>query len=183
MINTELLIQNLISNLGETSSRRGLELTPQRVKNVCGEIYYAYNKPISKTAKSFDAFGLGVDLIYIKNIVFCSNCEHHMMPFFGTAAVAYVPANLVVGLSKVVDVLNWYSARLQSQERLTRQMLNYIKCSLKPKAIMLKLECKHMCMIARGVKSACASASSIAYAGLFNVSKTLLVNALNVLET
>ncbi|XXN19687.1 MAG: GTP cyclohydrolase I [Candidatus Hodgkinia cicadicola] len=179
----ELLIKSLIRGVGEDVSRQDLKLTPRRVIETYKEVYYGYNRPILRTAKSFNISSFGVNLVYVKNVFFCSNCEHHMMPFFGVASLAYMPADLVVGLSKVVDVLNWYSARLQSQERLTYQVLDYIKRSLRPKAIVLKLECKHMCMIARGVKSTCAGANSVTYTGLFNVSKILLLSALDALET
>ncbi|AUG33844.1 GTP cyclohydrolase 1 [Candidatus Hodgkinia cicadicola] len=175
------LIRDLIDGIGEDSFRRDLALTPQRVININREIYYGYNTLLPKVAKSFKASEFGVDIVYVKNVFFCSSCEHHMMPFFGVASLAYIPAELVVGLSKVVSVLNCYSARLQSQERLTYQVFNYIKHSLRPKAIVLRLECKHMCMITRGVKSACAASGSAISAGVFNVSKTLLANVVNIL--
>ncbi|XXN13568.1 MAG: GTP cyclohydrolase I [Candidatus Hodgkinia cicadicola] len=177
-----LLIRDLIDGIGEDSSRRGLALTPQRVFNINREIYCGYSAAFPKVAKSFDASEFGLNMVYVKNMFFCSSCEHHMMPFFGVASLAYIPAELVVGLSKVVNVLNFYSARLQSQERLTYQVFDYIKNSLRPKAIVLKLECKHMCMITRGVKSVCAAAGSVISAGAFNVSKTLLANVINTLR-
>ncbi|ATW06126.1 GTP cyclohydrolase 1 [Candidatus Hodgkinia cicadicola] len=175
------LIRDLIDGIGEDSSRLGLALTPQRVISISKEIYCGYNTLLPKVAKSFDASEFGVDIVYVKNVFFCSSCEHHMMPFFGIASLAYIPAELVVGLSKVVNVLNCYSARLQSQERLTYQVFNYIKHSLRPKAIVLKLECKHMCMVARGVKSVCAATGSMISAGAFNVCRTLLASVVGVL--
>ncbi|AIC63797.1 GTP cyclohydrolase 1 [Candidatus Hodgkinia cicadicola] len=177
-----LLIRDLIDGIGEDSSRRGLALTPQRVFDINKEIYCGYNTALPRVAKSFNASEFGVDVVYVKNMFFCSSCEHHMMPFFGVASLAYIPAGLVVGLSKVVSVLNFYSARLQSQERLTYQVFDYVKNSLRPKAIVLKLECKHMCMITRGVKSVCAATGSVISAGLFNVSRTLFANVINTLR-
>ncbi|XXN13724.1 MAG: GTP cyclohydrolase I [Candidatus Hodgkinia cicadicola] len=177
----DLLVRGLINSIGENSSRRGLELTPQRVAKVSREIYYGYLTELPKAAKNFDASKYGVNLVYIKNVFFCSSCEHHMMPFFGVASLAYVPADSVIGLSKVVSILNCFGARLQTQERLTYQVFNYIKSSLRPKAIMLKLECKHMCMIARGIRSVCASAGSVISSGEFNISKTLLANAVSLM--
>ncbi len=174
-------MRDLIDGIGENSSRRGLESTPQRVIGINEELHCGYAMPLPKTAKSFSAFRFGVDVVYIKNVFFCSSCEHHMMPFFGVASLAYMPSELIIGLSKVIDVLNCFSARLQSQERLAYQVFSCIKHSLRAKAIVLRLECKHLCMIARGVKSACASVSSVISAGEFNVSKTLLANVISAL--
>ncbi|XXM93252.1 MAG: GTP cyclohydrolase I [Candidatus Hodgkinia cicadicola] len=177
----DLLVRDLIASIGEDSFRHGLELTPQRVSKLSREIYYGYAAPLSKIAKSFKAPKFGIDLVYVKNVFFCSSCEHHMMPFFGVASLVYAPSELVIGLSKIVSVLNCYSARLQSQERLTCQVLSCIKQFLRPKAIALKLECKHMCMIMRGVKSVCATAGSVACAGAFSLSKALFADAINSL--
>ncbi|AUG91604.1 GTP cyclohydrolase 1 [Candidatus Hodgkinia cicadicola] len=176
-----LLMRNLIDGIGEDSCRRGLALTPRRVFNVNKEIYCGYNTLPPKVAKSFSAAEFGVDMVYVKNVCFCSSCERHMMPFFGVASLAYMPAELVVGLSKVVSVLNFYSARLQSQARLTYQVFNYIKNALRPKAIVLRLECKHTCITTRGVKSVCAATGSVVSAGVFNVSRTLFANAVSAL--
>ncbi|AHL30965.1 MAG: GTP cyclohydrolase 1 [Candidatus Hodgkinia cicadicola] len=171
----------LMRNSIEGSSRRGLALTPRRVFNASKEIYCGCNTLLPKVAKSFSASEFGVDMVYVKNVFFCSSCEHHMMPFFGVASLAYIPAELVVSLSKVVDALNFYSARLQSQERLAHQVFNYIKNCLRPKAIVLKLECNHTCIATSGVKSVCAATGGLVSAGVFNVSKTLFANAVGAL--
>ncbi|AUG33991.1 GTP cyclohydrolase 1 [Candidatus Hodgkinia cicadicola] len=175
------LTRDLIDGIGEDSFRRDLALTPQRVININGGAHCGYNTLLPKDAKSFNASEFGVDIVYVKNVVFCSSCEHHAMPFFGVASLAYMPAELVVGLSEVANVLNCYSARLQSQERLTYQVFNHIKHFLRPKAIVLRLECEHMCMMAGGAKSVCAASGNAISAGVFNVSRTLLANVVNVL--
>ncbi|XXM90075.1 GTP cyclohydrolase I FolE [Candidatus Hodgkinia cicadicola] len=177
------LIRNLIAGIGDDPTRHGLELTPERVVNVNKEVYYGYVSLLSKKAKSFSTSSFDINLVYIKDAFFSSNCEHHMMPFFGVASLVYVPAGSVIGLSKLVSVLNYYSARLQSQERLTFQVLNYIKRSLRPKAVFLKLECKHMCMMVRGVKSVCANTGTVVCAGMFNLSDALLARSVGVLAT
>ncbi|AUG34079.1 GTP cyclohydrolase 1 [Candidatus Hodgkinia cicadicola] len=175
------LIRDLIDGIGEDSFGRDLALSTQRVININRGARCGYNTLLPKVAKSFKASEFGVDIVYVKNVVFCSSCERHMMPFFGVASLAYMPAELVVGLSEVVNVLNCYSVRLQSQERLAYQVFDYIKHFLRPKAIVLRLECEHMCMITGGVKSVCAASGGAISAGVFNVSKTLLANVVNIL--
>ncbi|XXM93584.1 GTP cyclohydrolase I [Candidatus Hodgkinia cicadicola] len=169
----DALVRKLIESIGDKPARTSLELTPHRVNKLSREIYYGYESPVASIAKSFDASRFGVDLVYVKNVFVCSTCEHHMMPFFGKASLAYVPAVSVVGLSKIVSALNYYSARLQSQERLTYQVFCCVKRKLRPKALLLKMECKHLCMMVRGVKSVCGTAGSVVSCGTFNLCQGL----------
>ncbi|ATW06024.1 GTP cyclohydrolase 1 [Candidatus Hodgkinia cicadicola] len=172
---------SLTRDLIDGVSERSLALAPQRLININKEVYCGYSALLPKIAKSFNASEFGMDIVYVKNVCFCSSCEHHMMPVLGVASLAYIPAELVVGLSEVANVLNCFSARLQSQQRLAYQVFNYIKHFLRPKAIVLKLECECICAVARGCKSVCAATGSTISAGAFNVSKTLLANVVNIL--
>ncbi|WGS83388.1 MAG: GTP cyclohydrolase I [Candidatus Hodgkinia cicadicola] len=177
----DALVRKLIENIGDKPTRPSLELTPHRVSKLTREIYYGYEPPVANITRSFDASRFGVDLVYVKNVFLCSTCEHHMMPFFGKASLAYAPAVAVVGLSKIVSALNYYSARLQSQERLAYQVFCCIKRELRPKALLLKMECKHLCMMVRGVKSVCGTAGSVVSCGLFNLCLSLKAMAIDAL--
>ncbi len=146
-------VEDFLEALGQDISREGLKDTPRRVADAfaeftCGEELTA-EEALSKTFKVE-----GGDMIIEKDICFSSTCEHHLMPFFGRIAIAYIPDKKVVGLSKLARCVEVYSKRLQLQERLTSQIAHAIMDYLSPKGVLVWCEAEHTCMTCRGVKKA-----------------------------
>lgn len=143
----------LDSIVGEDSSREGLEDTPARVARMYEEIFAGYKQdPDQILSTTFEADS--DDLVLVRDIQFWSHCEHHMVPFFGVAHVAYIPnrSRRVVGLSKIARLVDCYARRLQIQERLTTQIADAIDTCLEPYGIAVIIEAEHMCMTMRGVR-------------------------------
>jgi len=164
---SEDAIVRVIEVLGEDPSREGLLDTPKRVIKSYGQLYAGYNqnpKDILKT--TFE--GEGYDqIVLLKNIEFYSTCEHHMLPFFGKAHVAYIPRKRVVGLSKLARLVECFSRRLQIQERLTSQIAQSLDEILEPTAVGVIMEAQHFCMVARGVQKQNATMTTSSLLGLF----------------
>ncbi|PIM95710.1 GTP cyclohydrolase 1 [Candidatus Hodgkinia cicadicola] len=178
----KVIIKKIIEYVGDDSNRNGLRSTPIRVIRSLREMYCGYKTQLPKVNKSFSYINSNIDLVYIKNVFISSNCEHHMLPFFGQVNIVYCPSTMVLGLSKFINILNFYSTRLQTQERLAQQVVTYIKNIIRPKAIMLKLSCKHVCMLARGVKSICSTSGIIINEGLSVISPILMNKMLTVVK-
>ncbi len=179
MMNSEVsaLISALITAIGDDPLRSELLQTPSRVERTLKDTFCGYTVPEVQIVKSFSVSNVETNFVYVRNMFFSSSCEHHMMPFFGKADFVYSPSSKIVGLSKVVSILNYYSARLQTQERLSYQVFDHLKRFLRPRSLMLKLTCKHMCMLARNVKSVCSTASTVLSAGECNISKAVALRA------
>lgn len=161
-----VLIRDMLFAIGENPDRDGLRDTPGRVVKSWSELYAGYDSdPKSYLEKTFDVSH--DQLICVNDIEFFSTCEHHMLPFFGTADVAYLPSNngKVVGLSKIARLVDGYARRLQVQERLTDEIANAINEVLKPRAVAVRVRAKHFCMVARGIKSNAAKMSTTALRG------------------
>lgn len=144
-------IEELLEALGEDTSREGLRETPRRVADMYAELLSGEGEtaqePLSKT------FAVdGGNIVIEKDIGFSSTCEHHLMPFFGKIAIAYIPDRKVVGLSKLARCVEVYSHRLQLQEQLTRQIAEAVMQYLAPKGVMVWCEAEHTCMTCRGVR-------------------------------
>lgn len=145
------LVKQMLFEIGEDPEREGLLDTPKRVSKSWGELYSGYRKnPADILGTTFDGEGYQ-QMIVVKDIEMFSTCEHHMLPFFGKAHVAYIPNKRVVGLSKIARLVEIYSRRLQIQERLTKEIGKAIQEHLDPLGVMVVLEAKHFCMVARGV--------------------------------
>lgn len=142
-------IEKLLAVIDD-STREGLLETPARVKRFY-ESYITKGEPNFKCTV-FDSEGLD-EMIVQKDISFYSLCEHHMLPFFGTAAIAYIPNGKILGLSKLARVVDWYSRRLQNQERLTQQIANFIDKTVNSLGVAVVLTGRHMCMEMRGIKA------------------------------
>ncbi len=179
---TIILIKNLINFIGDRSSRQELIHTPSRVNKTLKNIYYGYIPFSPEMNKSFEVSNLNLELIYIKDVFFGSNCEHHMLPFFGKADFIYYPSTKIIGLSKIISILNYYSARLQTQERLAQQVAYCIKRLIRPRALIIRLTCKHTCMMIRNVKSICSSTSVTINDGISNISEVVMNKMLNSLN-
>jgi GTP cyclohydrolase I len=159
--------RNIIEQLGEDPSREGLLKTPERVAKAMKFLTQGYDlnaDEIIKQAIFHEAYS---EMVIVKDIEVYSMCEHHMLPFFGKAHVAYVPDGKIVGLSKVPRVVDAYARRLQVQERLTIEIRDCIQRTLNPKGVAVVIECAHMCMQMRGVQKQNSVTTSSAFTGLF----------------
>jgi GTP cyclohydrolase I len=148
----EAAVRTLLGWIGEDPQRKGLVRTPARVLKSFGDWYSGYAAdPAAILGSSFPDAGGYKDMVALVNIDFESHCEHHMAPFIGMAHVAYVPDGKVVGVSKIVKVVNAFAKRLQVQEKLTQQIADCINDELKPKGVAVVLQASHECMTTRGV--------------------------------
>ena len=156
----------ILEAIGEDPTREGLAETPQRVAKMYEELTAGYHDDEKKhLSKTFDA--KSSDIVIEKDIEFSSMCEHHLMPFFGKIAIAYVPDGRVVGLSKLARTLEVFAKRLQLQERLTAQIAEEIMRYLKPKGVFVVCEAEHTCMTCRGIKKAGSATVTVYSAGEF----------------
>lgn len=165
-------VRLLLEGIGEDTGREGLAETPDRIARMYTEIFSGMEEdaaiPLSRVF-TVD----GGEMVLEKDIVFYSMCEHHMMPFFGRAHVAYIPNGKVVGLSKLARTVEVYAKRLQIQERMTGQIADALMEHLGPKGAMVVLEAEHMCMTMRGVKKPGSKTVSIAVRGVFENNREL----------
>jgi len=156
-----------LRTLGEDPDREGLVDTPKRVRKSWAKLYGGYKEnpgDILQTTFNND----GVDqLVALRNIEFFSTCEHHMLPFFGTAHIAYIPNGRVVGISKLARLVECYSRRLQIQERLTQQIADAIMSHLDAQGVAVVMKAKHFCMVARGVEKQHSEMVTSAMLGIF----------------
>lgn len=172
---TSGLIENYkesIALLGEDPNREGLLKTPERVAKSMQYLTQGYQidpKAILNSAKFHEDVS---EMIIVKDIELFSLCEHHMLPFFGKAHVAYIPNGWITGLSKIARVVDTYSRRLQVQERLTSQILNAIKDSLNPLGVAVVIEASHLCMMMRGVQKQNSVTTTSAFCGQFEKNET-----------
>ena len=147
-------IRNLIRWAGDDPDREGLADTPKRVARAWLEYCQGYQEdPGLHLARTFEEVGGYDEIVLLKDIPFQSHCEHHMAPIIGTASIAYLPAERVVGISKLARVLHGYASRLQVQERLTAQVAKSIWDNLKPQGVAVVIQAQHGCMTGRGVKT------------------------------
>ena len=174
-VTTEGLKKNYkeaISFLGEDADREGLIKTPERMAKAMQFITQGYQldaKEILNSAKFHEDVS---EMIIVKDIELYSMCEHHMLPFFGKAHVAYIPNGWITGLSKIARVVDVYSRRLQVQERLTHQILDAIKESLNPLGVAVVIEASHLCMMMRGVQKQNSVTTTSAFDGEFGKTTT-----------
>ena len=146
-------IKTIIQWIGEDLEREGLRSTPKRVIKAFKEYFQGYKEdPASYLSKTFTEVDGYDDMVIEKNISIRSHCEHHMAPIIGVAHVAYIPSKKVVGLSKLARVVDAYSKRLQTQERLTMQIAKIIMKVLQPRGVAVTIDASHQCMTSRGIK-------------------------------
>ena len=147
-------VRTLIRWAGDDPSREGLIDTPTRVARAWKEYARGYDEdPSRHLSRTFDEVGGYDEIVLLKHIPFQSHCEHHMAPIIGTASIAYLPRDKVVGISKLARVLHGFARRLQVQERLTAQVADCICEHLQPKGVAVVIEASHACMTARGVRT------------------------------
>ena len=168
-ITEELMVsyQNIIALLGENPKREGLIKTPERMAKAMQYITQGYNQDavgILNSAKFHEEVS---EMVIVKDIELYSMCEHHLLPFFGKAHIAYIPNGYITGLSKLARVVDVFARRLQVQERLTTQVLKAIKESLNPLGVAVVIEAKHLCMMLRGVQKQNSVTTTSAFDGEF----------------
>ena len=147
---SESLVKELITRIGDNPNREGLQETPERVVRSWGELYSGYGYDPSDVLKTFDADGYD-ELVLLKNIEMYSTCQHHMLPFFGKAHIAYIPNERIIGISKLARLLEIYARRLQMQEQISNQVTQALMKVVKPIGAACIIEAKHLCSCARGV--------------------------------
>ncbi|MEJ7611696.1 MAG: GTP cyclohydrolase I FolE [Ferruginibacter sp.] len=172
---TAALIKNYRSNielLGENADREGLQKTPERIAKAMQFITQGYSQDphaILDSAKFHEDVS---EMVIVKDIELYSMCEHHMLPFYGKAHVAYIPNGWITGLSKIARVVDVYSRRLQVQERLTHEILEAIKRSLNPHGVAVVIEASHLCMMMRGVGKQNSVTTTSGFCGQFEKNET-----------
>ena len=172
---TDQLIKNYrstIEQLGEDVNREGLLKTPERVAKAMQYITQGYQtdaKEILNSAKFKQDYS---EVVIVKDIELYSLCEHHMLPFFGKAHVAYIPNGYITGLSKIARVVDCFARRLQVQERMTHEILNAIQETLNPQGVAVVIEAKHLCMMMRGVQKQNSVTTTSAFSGQFQANET-----------
>lgn len=144
-------VKLILKGIGEDTSREGLIETPDRIARMCEEIFGGLGRDASEHfEKKFEA--IGNDMVLEKDICFYSVCEHHLLPFYGKAHVAYIPGEHVAGLSKLARTVEVFARRPQIQENMTAQIADALEKYLKPEGVMVMIEAEHMCMTMRGVQ-------------------------------
>ena len=164
--------KEVIGLLGEDDAREGLLKTPERIAKAMQFFTQGYQQDanaILNTAKFHEEVS---EMIIVKDIELYSMCEHHMLPFYGKAHVAYIPDGWITGLSKIARVVDVFSRRLQVQERLTHQILNSIKDTLNPLGVAVVIEASHLCMMMRGVQKQNSVTTTSAFWGQFEKNET-----------
>jgi GTP cyclohydrolase I len=160
-------VREILTEIGEDPDRQGLVGTPERVHRMYTELTAGYHVDVERLIN--DAI-FDVDyseMVLVKDIPFYSLCEHHLLPFFGTAAVAYIPRGRVIGLSKIPRIVEMYARRLQVQERMTQQIADFLQERLAPQGVGVVIEATHLCAVMRGVRKPGTVMTTSAVLGLF----------------
>ena len=163
----EGIVSKLIAAVGEDPAREGLVRTPHRVARALEFLTDGYRQDVSKVLNGAIFNERYSEMVIVKDIDFFSMCEHHMLPFFGRAHVAYIPNGKIVGLSKIPRIVEVFSRRLQVQERLTQQIAETLFDALTPEGVGVVIEARHMCMMMRGVEKQNSAATTSAMLGTF----------------
>jgi GTP cyclohydrolase I len=165
------LVRQMLAQIGEDPEREGLIKTPDRVDKALRFLTSGYRTDASKVVNSALYAVKYDEMVIVKDIEFFSLCEHHLLPFFGKAHVAYIPRDRVIGLSKIPRLLDVFARRLQIQERLTQQIAETIQSLINPLGVGVVCEARHFCMMMRGVEKQHSGAVTSAMLGIFRNSK------------
>ena len=166
-LSTENLYRELLSRIGEDPTRDGLLETPKRMAKSMAFLTRGYTMDVSQVLHNA-LFDVDYDeMVIVKDIEFYSMCEHHLLPFFGKAHIAYVPNGKVIGLSKIPRLVDMFSRRLQVQERLTREVAEAIEEAIQPQGVAIIMEAQHLCMMMRGVEKQHSATTTSAMLGVF----------------
>jgi GTP cyclohydrolase I len=182
---TEAIAQrytDILGGLGEDPAREGLVKTPERAAKAMQFLTSGYEMDAETILRSAMFREDYSEMVLVKDIEVYSLCEHHLLPFFGKAHVAYIPNGYIVGLSKIPRVIDVFARRLQVQERLTDQILHAIQNTLKPLGVAVVIEARHMCMMMRGVQKQNSVTTTSAFTGEFQKQETRM-EFLNLIST
>ncbi len=164
----EQAVRVLIAWVGDNPDREGVRETPRRVAAALEELYEGYRlDPAEVLERTFDEDGGYDDMVLVKDIPFYSHCEHHMMPVTGTAHIAYYPGDKVVGLSKLARVVDIFARRLQSQERMTAEVIGAVDDAIHPRGVAIMIEAEHHCVTRRGTRAHGAMTTTTQFTGVF----------------
>ena len=169
--------------IGEDSSREGLIKTPERLAKAMQFLTHGYDINPSEILESAMFSENYSQMVLVKEIEFYSLCEHHLLPFFGKAHIAYIPDGKIVGLSKVPRVVDAFSRRLKVQERLTNEIRDCIQNTLKPKGVAVVIEARHLCMQMRGVEKQNSMTTTSAFSGAFLDSEKTRLEFMNLITS
>ncbi len=164
--------RSVINELGEDADREGLLKTPERIAKAMQYMTQGYQmdaRAILESAKFHETYS---EMVIVKDIELYSMCEHHMLPFYGKAHIAYIPNGYITGLSKLARVVDCYARRLQVQERMTHQILDVIQETLNPLGVAVVIEANHLCMMMRGVQKQNSVTTTSAFSGQFQDNST-----------
>ena len=163
----EAAVREILTEIGDDPDRDGLLGTPERVHRMYTELTAGYHVDPERLINGA-IFDVGYsEMVVVKTIPFYSLCEHHLLPFFGTAAVAYIPRGRVIGLSKIPRIVEMYARRLQVQERLTQQIAEFLQTRLEPQGVGVVMEATHLCAVMRGVRKPGTIMTTSSVLGLF----------------
>lgn len=178
----EQYVKEILKEIGENPEREGLLKTPKRVAKAYEFLTQGYKKEIDKVLNGAIFNEKYDEMVVVKDIDFYSLCEHHMLPFYGKAHVAYIPNGKIVGLSKIPRIVDVFARRLQVQERMTQQIAETLHKYLQPKGVAVVTEARHMCMMMRGVEKQNSIATSSAMLGLFRDDARTRMEFLNLIS-
>jgi len=164
--------KDIINLVGENPEREGLQKTPERIAKAMQYLTQGYSLDANAILESAKFNEDVSEMVIVKDIELYSMCEHHVLPFYGKAHIAYIPNGCIVGLSKIARVVDVFSRRLQVQERLTEQILNAIKHTLNPLGVAVVIEASHLCMMMRGVSKQNSVTTTSAFSGEFEKNET-----------
>lgn len=168
----EQAVRLMLEGIGEDADREGLKDTPSRIARMCEELYGGMYEDVAvHLSKTFTADSN--DMVIEKDITFYSMCEHHILPFYGKAHIAYIPDGKVVGLSKLARTVEVFARRLQIQEQLTGQIADALMEHMQPKGALVMIEAEHMCMTMRGIKKPGSKTVTLARRGVFETDPVL----------
>lgn len=159
--------RDILKDLGEDPRREGLQKTPRRVAKALRELTSGYRVDLDALINQALFTECYDEMVLVRDISFYSMCEHHMLPFFGRAHVAYIPEKKIIGLSKIPKIVEVFARRLQVQERLTMEIAHTLKSKLKPKGVAVVLEARHLCMEMRGAESHHSPTTTSCMLGVF----------------
>ena len=180
--NIENNYREILKDLGEDPNREGLIKTPERVSKAMKFLTNGYEVDPDQIVKQAIFHEEYSEMVLVKDIEIYSLCEHHILPFFGKAHIAYIPNGKIVGLSKIPRVVGTFSRRLQVQERLTIEIRDCLQRTLEPKGVAVVLECSHMCMQMRGVQKQNSATTTSAFTGLFLSNDTTRKEFINLIK-
>jgi len=163
----EKSIRTILSAIGEDPEREGLVKTPERIYRMYGELFAGYSQDPEALVNNAIFTVQYDEMVLVRDIEFYSMCEHHMLPFVGRAHVAYIPNGKVLGLSKIPRIVDMYARRLQVQERMTRQIADFLRDLLHPQGVAVVIEAMHLCSTMRGVKKHSSKMTTSAMHGAF----------------